>query len=170
MVNSNLYPNQGVPAPEHQKKQSPEVELFGKISKNVNNVAASLRILEERYSNLRNRSQVSEQSTIELEKEVTKDIKTLAEEIVDLKHDLVDIKEKLGLISAEMTNLVNKNEFKVMERYLDMWQPMNFITRNELDKLLEQKEKEFGEKRKEEITKQESKRYNKNNNTSEPTT
>ena len=129
MAERNLYPNQASPHPEHPKKQSAEVELFGKISKNVNNVAASLRILEERYSNLRNRSQVSEQSTIELEKEVTKDIKMLTEELIDLKRDLNDIKEKLGLISAEMTNLVNKNEFKVMERYLDMWQPMNFVTR-----------------------------------------
>ena len=165
-----MYPNQAAPPQEHPKKQSAEVELFGKISKNVNNVAASLRILEERYSNLRNRSQVSEQSTIELEKEVTKDIKMLTEELIDLKRGLSDIKEKLGLISAEMTNLVNKNEFKVMERYLDMWQPMNFVTRNELNKLLEQKEKEIQDERKEEITQEETEKHNNNNPTSEPTT
>ena len=167
-----MYPNQAAP-PEHQKKQSPEVELFGKISKNVNNVAASLRILEERYSNLRNRSQVSEQSTIELEKEVTKDIKMLTEELIDLKRDLNDIREKLGLISAEMTNLVNKNEFKVMERYLDMWQPMNFVTRNELNKLLEQKELELREEQKQEITEQETEtkqETEENSPASEPTT
>lgn len=135
-----MFPREVSPE-EHVRKQSADAELFGRISKNVNNIAASLKILEERYSNLRNRGQVSEQNLIDLEKEVTRDIKLVSEEVVELKRELDDIREKLRLISAEMKNLVNKNDFRVMEKYLDMWQPMNFVTRNELNKLLAQKKK-----------------------------
>lgn len=132
-----MFPKEGPPPEEHVRKQAADADLFGRISKNVNNLAASLRILEERYSTLRSKSQVSEQNMIELEKEVTEDVKMLSEDLVELKHELSDIKDKLRLISGEMKNLADKHEFRVMERYLDMWQPMNFVTRDELNKLLE---------------------------------
>jgi seryl-tRNA synthetase len=140
MVEPSLFPRQVTPE-EHVRKQSADTELFGRISKSVNNIAASLRILEERYSTLRNKNQVSEQNIIELEKEVTNDIKLLSEDMVELKRELADVKEKLRLISAEMEKLVNKNEFRIMERYLDMWQPMNFVTKDELNRLLEERNK-----------------------------
>ncbi|MBW2990813.1 hypothetical protein KY348_03845 [Candidatus Woesearchaeota archaeon] len=141
MVEPSLFPREAPRPEEHIRKQSADAELFGRISKNVNNVAANLKILEERYSTLRNKSQVSEQSLIELEKEVRTDIKLLSEDVVDLKRELSDLKDKLRLISDEISNLVNKNEFRVLERYLDMWQPMNFVTKAELNRVLEEKGK-----------------------------
>jgi hypothetical protein len=141
MVDQNFYPN-GPGAPQQAiKKQPADFEAFNNISKNVNNVAANLRILEERYSTLRNKSQVSEQSMISMEKEIRGDIRLLSDDLLDLKRSLNDIKDKLRLISGEISNLVKKEDFKVVERYVDMWQPMNFITRNELNKLIEEKKK-----------------------------
>lgn len=140
MAEPRLFPKE-VSAEEHVKKQSADPGLISRISKNVNNLGASLRILEERYSTLRNKNQVTEQNLIDLEKELNTDIKMLSEDTVELKRELKDINDKLRLISNEIKNLVDKNEFKTMERYLDMWQPMNFVTRNELNKLLEEKKK-----------------------------
>ena len=142
MAEPSLYPTQTPPPTGPVRKQSPDSALFIRISKNVNNIAASLRILEERYSTLRNRGQVADQHIIELDKDVRNDIKLLSEGLVELKREMEDIKDKLRLISGEMRNLVKKDEFRVMERYVDMWQPMNFITRNELNKLLEEKSQE----------------------------
>ena len=141
MVEPSFFP-QEVSAPPPQKKQSADLEMFGRISKNVNSIAANLRIIEERYATLRNKSQLSEQNMISLEKDLRGDIKLLTGDLVDLKRELRDIKDKLRLMSAEMKNLVNKDEFRVTERYVDMWQPMNFVTRNELSKLIEDKLKE----------------------------
>ena len=140
MAEPQLYPKAPTPE-EHVGKQSADVALFSKISKNVNTLAASLRILEGRYSTLRSKGQVSEQNLIELEKEVTNDIKMISEDLVEVKREMKDIKDKLILIKAELGNRASKNELKIMERYIDMWQPMNFITRNELNKLLEEKRK-----------------------------
>src|SRR4030042_3056623 len=127
MVDPSFYPTE-VSTPPPSKKQTPDFELINKISKNVNNVAANLRIMEERYSTLRNKSQISEQSMISLEKDVRGDIKLLSEDLVELKRSLNDIKDKLRLITAEMKNLVKKEDFRVIEHYVDMWQPMSFVT------------------------------------------
>jgi hypothetical protein len=125
-----------------KKKPAASPEMFEKLSSTANSLAANLRILEERYSLMRSKSQLSEQSMIELEKSVTKDIKSLSDELTDLKHEVNDLMDKLRLISEELRNLVEKDDFRVLEKYVDMWQPMNFVTRNELMKLLEQKNKE----------------------------
>jgi hypothetical protein len=142
MVEPNFYPSETNPLQQPVKKQAPDFEAFNRISKNVNNVAANLRILEERYSTLRNKSQVSEQSMISMEKDIRADIRLLSDDLLDLKRNLSDIKDKLRLISGEVGNLVKKEDFKVVERYVDMWQPMNFVTRNELSKLVDDKKKD----------------------------
>lgn len=129
------------PAPQgHQKKQPVSPELFEKLAKDVNTTAANLRIMEERYALMRNKSQLSEQSIIDIDRGVTKDIKLLSDDMTELKHELRDIMDKVRLIDEEMRNLVDKNEFRVIERYVDMWQPMSFVTRGELNKLLADKQ------------------------------
>lgn len=157
MVEPTTFPRQGPTPEEHVRKQGADAELLGRISKNVNNIAASLRILEERYSTLRNKTQVSEQNIIDLEKDVTSDIRLLSDDSVDLKRDIKDVKDKLRLISAEMKNLVKKHEFRVIDRYLDMWQPMNFVTKNELNRLIEEKQKEKENQRETEREKEKEK-------------
>jgi archaellum component FlaC len=135
-------PPPGMAIAPRPRKQQIESEAVDKISKEINNLAANIRILEERYSLMRNKSQVSEESMIMLEKSVTKDIKSVSDDIMELKHEIRDLMDKLRLISAEMNNLVDKNEFRVIERYLDMWQPMNFVTREELDKIIKEQKKQ----------------------------
>lgn len=124
----------------HQRKQPVSPELFEKLAKDVNTTAANLRIMEERYALMRNKSQLSEQSIIDLDRGMTNDIKLLSDDMTELKHELRDIMDKVRLIDQEMRNLVDKNEFRVIERYVDMWQPMSFVTRNELNKLLADKQ------------------------------
>jgi len=139
MVEPTLFPRQPPQPEEHIRKQGADTAWISRLSKKINALAVSLKILEERYSTLKERTQVSEQNMIEMEKELRGDIKMLSEDVMDIKRELKDLNDKLRLISAEIKNLVNKNDFKVMERYVDMWQPMNFVTREELNKLLEEK-------------------------------
>ena len=132
-------PSLGQAPPKPQgKRQLVDSQMLEKATKDVNTIGANLRILEERYSLMRNKSQVTEESMIELEKGLAKDIKSLNDEITDLKHELKDIMDKMRLIDSEMKSLTRKEEFKVLEKYLDMWQPMDFVTRAEIGRLIEQ--------------------------------
>ncbi|MBN2459315.1 hypothetical protein JXB28_03435 [Candidatus Woesearchaeota archaeon] len=142
MVDPSFVAGQPPPPEEHLRKQDVDIEMVGRIAKSVNSLAANLRILEERYSNLRGRLQASEQGIIAMDKDIRADVKLLSDDTVEVKRDINDIKDKLRLISSEIKNLVSKNDFKVVERYLDIWQPMNFVTRAELKKMLEEKVRE----------------------------
>ena len=136
MAQPGFFPPEPPPPQPKIKKQPVDSEAFAKLAKGVGSVSANLRILEERYSNLRNRLQSSEQGVIRLDKNLKDDIRSLSEEVIDVKKEVSDMKDKLMIISSEIKKLVHKNDFRVVERYLDMWQPMGFVTRSELDKIL----------------------------------
>lgn len=153
MADNSLFQRPGAPPPppppgmQHSKKQPVDPEMFEKVAKGVNSMAANLRILEERYSLMRNKGQLSEQNMIALEKSVNKDFKMLSDELTELKHSINDLTDKLRLISEEIKNLVDKDDFRVLDRYLDMWQPMSFVTHDELKRMLEDKKREDEERR-----------------------
>lgn len=127
-------------APQRPVPKKPvDPQVVDKITKDVNTVGANLRILEERFSLMRSKGTTSEQGIIELERGLNKDLKSLNDQVNELKHELKDIFDKLRLIDSEMKNLTKKEDFKVVEKYLELWQPLEFITRNELEKLLEEK-------------------------------
>lgn len=125
-----------MPRPAHRKPQPVSTDQLQKVVKDVNNLAASLRIMEERYTLMRGKSQLSEQNLIEMEQGVTKDIKLLSDEITELKHQLREITNTMRMVSSELANMVSKDEFRVIERYIEMWEPMSFVTRNELSKMV----------------------------------
>ena len=131
------------PGVTHTRRQTVDPAVVEKVAQEVNKAGANLRILEERYSLMRNKSQVAEEGAIELQRSVSKDFKGLNDEITDLKHAIKEIADNLRLISSEMQNLTKKEDFKVLDRYLDFWQPMNFVTKDELERLIIEKKKQL---------------------------
>jgi hypothetical protein len=126
-------------APKPARKMPVDPADVEKLTKDLNSISANIRILEERYGLMRSRSQVAEEGMIEMERSLSKDFKNLTDDIMDLKHAVKEITDNLRLISSEINNLAKKDELKVLEKYLDFWQPMNFVTRAEMEKLMKEK-------------------------------
>ncbi len=122
-------------APEAPKKE--KQDPFSFIRNSVNDVERRLRVLEERYSNLRKKIQITDQNMLDQEGHSTKEIKVLSETVVSLKFQVEEIAEKLAIFNSEFENVAKKRELMVLEKYLDMWQPMNFVTRHEFSEILQ---------------------------------
>ena len=102
------------------------------------NIDRRLRVLEERFSNIRKRSQISEQNVLKTGKDLSKEIKSSLQEIKDVRMDIHDIKEKFKILVSELRNYATKEEFKVLEKYVNMWEPITFVSKNEVDKLIQE--------------------------------
>jgi len=48
-----------------------------------------------------------------------------------MKHDISGMHEKITLMLGELTNCVRDEEFKIAIKYLELWEPANFVTREE---------------------------------------
>ncbi len=113
-------------------------ELYPKqATRNVTDVAARLKVLEERYANLSRREQLSEQTMMRFEKELRSDLRALQERLLETRKHVSDVREKLETMKGQVAKAADKHELRVIEAYLNMIQPMQFVTRAEAKKILE---------------------------------
>ena len=61
-----------------------------------------IRILEERYSNLRKKSLVIEQNQILHKKSISNELKSVEMEMISIKKEFININDKLSLVNKEL--------------------------------------------------------------------
>jgi len=102
----------------------------------LNNISRRLMVLEERYTNLRKKTQVTDQNMLTSSKKVMTEIQTTHSEIDDLKKQLADIIDKMKIVVRELKECAKKQDVDVLNKYINIWQPINFITRDSALKLI----------------------------------
>ncbi|MBD3209718.1 hypothetical protein GF367_04880 [Candidatus Woesearchaeota archaeon] len=123
------------PQQHHQKQPDPQ---FLSLSRQVSDLLSRLRLLEERYANLRREHQTTSQNMIENHQNLSKQLRKLNDTVVELKRGLHDVKEQVGTMSGELADAATSHDLKALERYLDLWQPLSFLTRKQAQKLIQE--------------------------------
>ncbi len=116
-----------------QQPSGPNVE---DVMQELNMIGRRLRVLEERYSGFDKRMQNSEQNMISNHRNLNTEIKTTMDDIKEIKKEVYELKDKLRLVIMEMKNFARKEEVKVIEKYVNLWEPVNFVTRNQVEKIV----------------------------------
>ena len=116
-----------------QSPETPDQSTLA-ISNVVNSLNRRLRVLEERHSQIQRKTEVIEDNMINNHKEVSEDIKKINSDIKELKKDFEDIKENIRLLIKEVQSRARKEDVDVIQQYIDLWNPTNFVTNRELDK------------------------------------
>ncbi len=111
-------------------------EDLSALAKDFSNLGRRLMVLEERYTNLRKKVQLSDKSILKMSKGSNKETKALGEELSDYRTEFVDLRDKVKIIVKELKDCAKSDEVQTMQHYLNLWEPMNFVTRAEFDKLL----------------------------------
>lgn len=125
-MDEQLFP---VPA-QQMPAAAPSASLTG--------IATRLKLAEERYANLAKRNELTEGSLLSFEKDIKTELRVLTKQTVELRKRLNEINTKMDAMLAELNVVVQKHEFTAAERYLDLWQPMEFITREEAKRLIKE--------------------------------
>ena len=119
-------------------RQTKFPELTG-ISKSLSEIASSLRILEDKYYNLRKKSQLTDQNLLDAQRTFAKEKRLLTDELTESKLKIQDLLEQFDNMKTELKSAVRQKDYKVLEKYLDMWEPMEFVTRKEVEMVIERK-------------------------------
>ena len=128
--------------PEHKglfssKKEQPNPAM-NFVSNQMSSISSRLRILEERFTNLRNRDQVTEQNMLSFHKKVNTEFKTLTSEINELRKEFNELSSQIGLIIKELQLSAKREDVKVLEKYIELWQPLQFVTKKDVEKIVKQ--------------------------------
>lgn len=121
-------------ADEHTKNKDPTVAL----SREIGELLGRLRLLEERYANLRREHQVTSHNMIEHHQSITKMQRRLSDAIMQLKRSIKQIKDQILVMQGQLAESAKIHDFKAIETYIDMWQPLNFLTREEATQLIQE--------------------------------
>ena len=117
-------------------KKKPETSQF---TEQIENTINRLRVMEERYTNLQSELRVTEENMINRNKRLSTDIKTLTLDITELRKEVTEIKDKVLAIIKEFQVFAKKEEVQILKKYLEMWEPLNFATHNEVQEIIEEK-------------------------------
>ncbi len=97
-----------------------------------------IRTLEEALANLRKIVQVTEENILVKNRHISTEFKTLVSDINDLRREMQDMKDKLLLMLKEMQSMARQEDVKVIERYVNMWNPVRFVTQGEVEDLVKE--------------------------------
>jgi len=98
-----------------------------------------IRVLESKYSYLRDRVILINENLINEYKKLNQEIKVVDSEVKDLKKDIFEMREALRHVLSEMKFFARKEHFKILEKYINVWNPFNFVTEEEVLKLIKEK-------------------------------
>jgi len=109
----------------------------------ISTLTRKLRINEERVMNIRRKMQVIEHNMLLTQKKLVGEVKFINEEMSDIKRQFEDTKSQIRQLNHEIARNAKKEDVEVLERYINMWEPVTFVTRHEVERIIDEKLQKF---------------------------
>ena len=98
-----------------------------------------IRGIESKVNNIRRELDIIKQDTNQKQDKINKEIKTVREDVLELKREREKINQKMDLIIKELKLTAGKEELMTLKKYIDYWNPMNFVTQRDVERVVEEK-------------------------------
>ena len=108
------------------------------VLSNLNELDRRLKMIEERYSDLNRKTELIDKNRLDERKIVIREIKTIDSDITEIKGEISALKNKVELMIKEFETFARKEDLAALKKYIDLWEPVNFATRNEVEKMIEE--------------------------------
>lgn len=102
----------------------------------INTLSRRLRMLEERYSTLISKNQLTDQNMLSNHKKLSTEIKTINMELSEMSSGLARFKETQTLIIQDLRECARKEDIEVIEKYLRLWEPVRFVTQSQVENIV----------------------------------
>ncbi len=102
-----------------------------------------IRGIESKVNNIRRELDVIKQDNSQKQDKINKEIKIIRDDLIELKREREKTNQKMDLIIKELKITAGKEELMTLKKYIDYWNPMNFVTQRDVERVVEEK---MGEK------------------------
>ena len=125
-------------------KAGEQTNNISEMGAEVKTLTTRLRSLEEKYRNLRTSLQIVEKNTLEDNKKKNAEMKDFNQEMFELKQSFKEVKDKMDIIIKELALTSKKEEVETIQRYLNLWNPVNFVNQHEIKPIVRRALLELG--------------------------
>ena len=105
-----------------------------------------VRTLESKYNLFGERLLVINQNMIEEYKKLLREMKMINLDMQRVKADAAETRSVIKNVVSELDLFARKENVRVVEKYLDLLSPMNFVTEQQVENVIEEKLNKLGEK------------------------
>jgi len=133
---TNVPNKTGMPSFGKKKKQE---GININIANELSSVTTRLRLVEEKYNNLRKKLQFIEQNFLNSRKKQNAETKTIISDIKEIRKEVEELKGVVRHIIEELDSFAKHEEVMVIKKYMDFFEPLNFVTHKEVEKLIDEK-------------------------------
>ena len=98
-----------------------------------------LKVVEERISNLDKKTELIENNIIAINKRQGVENKTIHIKLLELEKDVTLIKRRITEMAADLKNFARREDLDTIKKYLNVWEPLHFVTRDEIDEIIDEK-------------------------------
>ena len=95
--------------------------------------------LESKANNLLREVDVLKNDFIKRANKLNKDFKTLSDDLLEIRHEQEKMNQKMTLIINELKQTAGGEEVAILKKYIEFWNPLNFVTQRDLEKAIEAK-------------------------------
>lgn len=106
------------------------------LSSLISDMNTRLRVLESKYPLFGERVLVINKNMIMEYKKLMAEIKAIDKELMELKKEAFALKETVTGIVKDLSLFARKDQLKILEKYINLWNPLNFITEKEALELI----------------------------------
>lgn len=93
--------------------------------------------LEGKVNNLLREVTILKNDYIKKHNDLKGEIKTMNEDVLELKHQREKTLEKMDMIIKELKSTAAREEVMVLRKYIDLWNPMTFVTQRDLERAID---------------------------------
>jgi hypothetical protein len=121
------------------------------LLEHINSIDRRLRTLESRYNDLNRKLQFMEKNNAAEKKRIFADIKVGDDINLQQKKEIGDLQDTMRRVIAEFKNFAAVEDVNALKKYIELWEPVNFVTHNEVEELVDEKVKEANAAKKKKI-------------------
>ncbi|MBS3168196.1 hypothetical protein J4216_03670 [Candidatus Woesearchaeota archaeon] len=114
-----------------EQSYSPEEMLFDLTNR--------VRSLEGKYNLLRDRVLIINNNMIEEYKRMMSEVKAINEDLREIKDDMFKLRESIRHLIKETELFAKRDDVQFLEKYINLWNPMKFVTEADVIRLIEGK-------------------------------
>ena len=98
-----------------------------------------LKGLEGKVNNLLREMDLIKNDFIKKQAQLRKEMKTLSDDFTEVKHEQEMMKQKMDLIVKELNTTAGVEDVQVLKKYIEFWNPLNFVTQRDVERIIETK-------------------------------
>ena len=115
-----------------QKPQAPRPDF----SMDIKDVTSRIRVLEERFNTFTKKISLIEQNMLSSNKKESGQLKDVNTDLIEIKRSLSEVKERMRELIADLGDVARIADVTQIQKYVDMWNPLQFVSKNEVRKLI----------------------------------